>query len=72
MLSTGFALWYTTPLQNYVHYYRVSRGQRLILGEARFAEFRLERHLHLNYHLGLVTDDLASRSSIVRDPFACF
>ncbi|MEI7297621.1 AraC family transcriptional regulator [Paraburkholderia tropica] len=39
-----------------VHYHQVSEVPGLVLGAARFVDFSFERHFHLDFHIGLVTD----------------
>ncbi|KQR73843.1 AraC family transcriptional regulator [Burkholderia sp. Leaf177] len=39
-----------------VAYHRSNTTPGLVLGEARFSDFRFDRHYHLDYHVGLVTE----------------
>lgn len=39
-----------------VAYHRSNTTPGLVLGEARFSDFRFDRHYHLDYHVGMVTE----------------
>lgn len=39
-----------------VAYHRSNLTPGLVLGEARFSDFRFDRHFHLDYHVGMVTE----------------
>lgn len=39
-----------------VHYRHIADMPGLVLGAARFSTFSFDRHFHLDYHIGLVTD----------------
>ncbi|NAO28808.1 AraC family transcriptional regulator [Pseudomonas syringae pv. dysoxyli] len=43
-------------MANHVDYKRNSEIPGLVLSEAKFSSFRFDRHYHLDYHVGLVTD----------------
>lgn len=43
-------------MKDRVVYKRSNEIPGLVLSEARFSEFRFERHYHLDYHVGLVTE----------------
>jgi AraC-like DNA-binding protein len=43
-------------MKDRVEYKRSKEIPGLVLGEARFADFRFERHYHLDYHIALVTE----------------
>src|SRR5262245_59204226 len=44
------------PIKDYVQYRRAVDTPGLVLSVAHFSEFRFDRHYHLDYHLGLVSD----------------
>lgn len=49
----------TRPLsvgQDFVHYRHLADMPGLVLGAAQFSTFSFERHFHLDYHVGLVTE----------------
>ncbi|WP_174362252.1 AraC family ligand binding domain-containing protein [uncultured Caballeronia sp.] len=41
-----------------VAYHRSNLTPGLVLGEARLSDFRFERHYHLDYHVGMVTEGI--------------
>jgi AraC-like DNA-binding protein/mannose-6-phosphate isomerase-like protein (cupin superfamily) len=43
-------------MKDHVQYQRVAEVPGLVLGSARFSEFSFDRHFHVDYHIGLVTD----------------
>ncbi|CAE6813693.1 AraC family ligand binding domain-containing protein [Paraburkholderia haematera] len=43
-------------MKDRVEYKRSNEIPGLVLGEARFSDYRFERHYHLDYHIALVTD----------------
>jgi AraC-like DNA-binding protein len=43
-------------MSDHVQYRHVAEVPGLVLGTARFAEFSFDRHFHLDYHIGLVTE----------------
>jgi len=43
-------------MKDYVQYQRVAEIPGLVLSKARFSEFSFDRHFHLDYHVGLVTE----------------
>jgi AraC-like DNA-binding protein len=43
-------------MADHVQYQHVAEVPGLVLGAARYAEFNFERHFHLDYHIGLVTE----------------
>jgi len=43
-------------MKDRVEYVRSEKVPGLVLGEARLSKFRFERHFHLDYHIGLVTE----------------
>ena len=45
-------------MKDEVHYKRIVELPGLVLGSGRFSAFRFERHYHLDYHVGLVTEGL--------------
>ncbi|MBU6489957.1 MAG: AraC family ligand binding domain-containing protein [Burkholderiales bacterium] len=49
----------TRPLpvgQDFVHYRHLADMPGLVLGAAQFSTFSFDRHFHLDYHIGLVTE----------------
>ncbi|MBN3754363.1 AraC family transcriptional regulator [Paraburkholderia sp. Tr-20389] len=43
-------------MKDHVQYQRVAELPGLVLGSARFEKFSFDRHFHIDYHIGLVTD----------------
>jgi AraC-like DNA-binding protein len=43
-------------MKDHVQYQRVAEVPGLVLGAARFSKFSFDRHFHIDYHIGLVTD----------------
>jgi AraC-like DNA-binding protein len=43
-------------MADHVQYQHIAEVPGLVLGAARFSEFRFDRHFHLDYHIGLVTE----------------
>lgn len=50
-------------MSEYVHYQQVSEVPGLVLSTARFAEFSFDRHFHLDFHVGLVSDGVQRQGS---------
>ncbi|KAF1029358.1 MAG: hypothetical protein GAK40_00533 [Burkholderia plantarii] len=46
-----------------VEYTRSRDVPGLVLGDARFSEFRFDRHYHLDFHVGVVTDGVQRQSA---------
>ena len=53
-------------MKDRVEYKRSKEIPGLVLGEARFADFRFERHYHLDYHIALVTEGCSDRDSMAK------
>ncbi|MGV2287909.1 AraC family transcriptional regulator [Trinickia sp. YCB016] len=45
-------------MADHVQYQHIAEVPGLVLGAARFSEFSFERHFHLDYHIGLVTEGI--------------
>jgi AraC-like DNA-binding protein/mannose-6-phosphate isomerase-like protein (cupin superfamily) len=43
-------------MKDHVQYQRVAEVPGLVLGSAQFSKFSFDRHFHIDYHIGLVTD----------------
>jgi AraC-like DNA-binding protein len=43
-------------MPDFVAYHRSTTTPGLVLGEAQFSDFRFDRHYHLDYHVGMVTE----------------
>jgi AraC-like DNA-binding protein len=43
-------------MADHVQYQHIAEVPGLVLGAARYSEFSFERHFHLDYHIGLVTE----------------
>ncbi|MCY1264000.1 HTH-type transcriptional activator RhaS [compost metagenome] len=43
-------------MEDHVHYQHVVEVPGLVLGAARFHDFNFDRHFHLDFHIGLVTE----------------
>ncbi len=50
-------------MREYVHYQPVSEVPGLVLSTARFAEFSFDRHFHLDFHVGLVSEGVQRQGS---------
>ncbi|HEV3428003.1 MAG TPA: AraC family transcriptional regulator [Paraburkholderia sp.] len=50
-------------MSEYVHYQQVSEVPGLVLSTARFAEFSFDRHFHLDFHVGLVSEGIQRQGS---------
>jgi AraC-like DNA-binding protein len=50
-------------MSEYVHYQQVSEVPGLVLSTARFAEFSFDRHFHLDFHVGLVSEGVQRQGS---------
>ncbi|WP_322047551.1 AraC family transcriptional regulator [Paraburkholderia sp. J67] len=45
-------------MSEFVHYQQVSEVPGLVLSTARFADFSFDRHFHLDFHVGLVSEGI--------------
>jgi AraC-like DNA-binding protein len=45
-------------MKDHVQYKRIASVPGLVLGSARLSKFSFDRHFHVDYHIGLVTDGL--------------
>ena len=50
-------------MSDYVHYQQISEVPGLVLSTARFAEFSFDRHFHLDFHVGLVSEGVQRQGS---------
>jgi AraC-like DNA-binding protein len=50
-------------MSEYVHYQQISEVPGLVLSTARFAEFSFDRHFHLDFHVGLVSEGIQRQGS---------
>ncbi|WP_322069044.1 AraC family transcriptional regulator [Paraburkholderia bannensis] len=50
-------------MSQYVHYQQVSEVPGLVLSTARFAEYSFDRHFHLDFHVGLVSEGIQRQGS---------
>jgi hypothetical protein len=53
-------------MKDRVEYKRSKEIPGLVLSEARFSEFRFERHYHLDYHIALVTEGVQRQDSMAK------
>src|SRR5689334_2099982 len=51
-----------SPMKDCVLYRRIMDVPGLVLSAACFAKFRFDRHYHLDYHVGMVSDGVQRQS----------
>ena len=56
-------------MKDVVRYHPVPGMPGMVLGQARITEFQFDRHYHVDYHIGLVTQGCSGRAFAVA---ACY